>query len=93
MLWKEDLKIVEAIAEHDFCFKRLPEMFCTMEGKIFRFPYALYKMFRLNTKFAFFTTALHRLLPYGLNGILLIDLLNGIMHNHENKHKYKHRRN
>ena len=25
--WKEDLKIVEAIAEHDFRFKRLPEMF------------------------------------------------------------------
>ena len=34
---KEDLKIVEAIAEHDFRFKRLPEMFAQWKAKIFVF--------------------------------------------------------
>ena len=31
--WKEDLKIVEAIAEHDFRFKRLPEVFAQWRAK------------------------------------------------------------
>ena len=31
--WKEDLKIVEAVAEHDFCFQRLPEMFAQWKEK------------------------------------------------------------
>ena len=31
--WREDSKIIEAIAENDFRFQRLLGMVCTMESK------------------------------------------------------------
>ena len=31
--WREDSKIIEAIAENDFCFQRLHGMVCTTEVK------------------------------------------------------------
>ena len=33
MQCKRDLRIMEASAEHDSCFRRLSGMFCIMEGK------------------------------------------------------------